>query len=68
MFPPREETLEGYESQFGVNHLSHVLLTHILLDNLKAASTPDFKSRIVNVSSVAHTNGMFINFDDLQCR
>lgn len=56
---PRQVTNEGFEQQIGVNHLGHFLLTHQLLDYLKA-STP---SRIVNISSIAHARG-FIDTSD----
>lgn len=46
-------TEDGYESTFAINHLAYFLLTHLLLDLLKA--TPS--SRIVNVSSNAHQSG-----------
>jgi protochlorophyllide reductase len=58
---PRAETPDGFEMQFGVNHLGHFALTGLLLDMLLA--TP--KSRIVSVSSGAHRIGDF-NFEDLQ--
>jgi NAD(P)-dependent dehydrogenase (short-subunit alcohol dehydrogenase family) len=60
MIPPREETADGFESQFGVNHLGHFALTGQLLPKLLA--TP--RSRIVTVSSTAHKAGK-IAFDDL---
>jgi NAD(P)-dependent dehydrogenase (short-subunit alcohol dehydrogenase family) len=63
MIPPREETAEGFESQFGVNHLGHFALTGLLLDKLRA--TPG--SRIVTVSSNAHKFGK-IDFDDVHAR
>lgn len=55
-------TEEGYEMQFGVNHLGHFYLTHLLLDTIK--STPD--SRIVNVSSKAHY-GVELDFERFRC-
>jgi NAD(P)-dependent dehydrogenase (short-subunit alcohol dehydrogenase family) len=50
----KERTLseDGYEMTFAVNHLSHFLLTNLLLDLLKKSDD----GRIVNVSSVAHQN------------
>ncbi len=54
-------TKEGYELQFGVNHLAHFLLTDLLLDLLKAAP----QGRIVNVASKAHYSGK-IDFDNLR--
>ncbi len=57
---PRQETVQGFERQFGVNYLGHFALTGALLPLLLA--TPG--SRIVNVSSIAHRHGR-INFDDL---
>lgn len=57
---PHWKTEDGFEMQFGVNHLGHFLLTNLLIDLLKK-STP---SRVVTVSSLAHVRGK-INFDDL---
>ena len=61
MAPPYGKTAQGFESQFGVNHLGHFALTGLLLDLILA--TPG--SRIVTVSSVMHRAGT-IDFDDLQ--
>jgi NAD(P)-dependent dehydrogenase (short-subunit alcohol dehydrogenase family) len=58
---PRRETADGFEMQFGVNHLGHFALTGHLLPHL--LKTPN--SRIVTISSMGHRFGK-INFDDLQ--
>ena len=58
--PTKETTEQGYEKQFGVNHLGHFLLTNLLLDKM----TSNEEARIVNVSSLAHV-GAKINFDDI---
>jgi protochlorophyllide reductase len=58
---PRAETKDGFEMQFGVNHLGHFALAGLLLDKLLA--TP--RSRMVAVSSMMHMIGN-INFNDLQ--
>lgn len=60
MAPPRQETGDGFELQFGTNHLGHFALTGCLVDKLLAAESP----RVVNVSSMAHRVGR-MNFDDL---
>src|SRR5262249_24690330 len=52
---------DGYEQTFAVNHLSHYLLTSLLIDRRRV--TPG--ARIVNVSSAAHRKGV-IDFRDLQ--
>ena len=61
MIPPYGRTVDGFESQFGVNHLGHFALTGLLLDRL--LQTPG--ARVVTVSSNAHHRGT-VNFDDLQ--
>ena len=58
---PKRTTTDGFEMQFGTNHLGHFALTGHLLGLLLA--TPG--SRVVNVSSFAHTFGK-IRFHDLQ--
>ena len=60
MVPPYSKTKDGFELQFGTNHLGHFALTGQLIDLIE--NTPD--SRIVNVSSAAHNYGR-INFSDL---
>lgn len=62
MYPPKQETSDGFELQFGTNHLGHFALTGLLLDRLSV--TPG--SRVVTVSSVGHKIRAAIHFDDLQ--
>ncbi|KAK3324438.1 hypothetical protein B0T19DRAFT_230508 [Cercophora scortea] len=52
--PTREETEDGFEGQLATNYLGHFLLFWLLKDTLLKSSTPDFNSRLVNVSSSAH--------------
>jgi NAD(P)-dependent dehydrogenase (short-subunit alcohol dehydrogenase family) len=59
--PARRLTEDGFEMQFGTNHLSHFALTGLLLPLLGRAEAP----RVVNVSSLAHRGGK-IDFDNLQ--
>lgn len=59
--PRRQTTADGFEMQFGTNHLGHFALTARLMPLLRRASGP----RVVSVSSLAHRTG-FIDFDDLQ--
>ncbi|WP_226005105.1 oxidoreductase [Natrinema salinisoli] len=60
---PRSETEDGFETQFGVNHLGHFALTGQLLAAL--ATDGDDPARVVTVSSGVHERGE-IDFDDLQ--
>ncbi len=60
MVPPLGKTADGFELQFGINHLGHFALTGLLLE--KITSTP--KARVVALSSVAHQQGK-IDFDNL---
>ena len=62
MAVPRRETADGFELQFGVNHLGHFVLTALLLDRLQQT---DGESRIATHSSAMHERGQ-IAFDDLQ--
>src|ERR1700761_6935642 len=59
--PRREFTADGFERQFGTNHLGHFALTGLLMPALLAAETP----RVVTVASLAHRNGK-IEWDNLQ--
>jgi len=61
MMTPRGRTEDGFELQFGTNHLGHFALTGLLLDRM--LQVPG--SRVVTVSSNAHRMGR-INFGDLQ--
>ncbi|MFD9075233.1 oxidoreductase, partial [Streptomyces lasiicapitis] len=56
MIPPHSRTAEGFELQFGTNHLGHFALTNLLL--------PRIRGRVVTVSSNGHKAGS-IDFDDL---
>lgn len=60
MMPPRQETTDGFESQFGVNHLGTFALTGLLLDKLSQGQMP----RVVITSSMAHRSGR-IDLDDI---
>jgi NAD(P)-dependent dehydrogenase (short-subunit alcohol dehydrogenase family) len=62
MFTPRQTTADGFELQFGTNHLGHFALTGLLLDRL----LPVPGSRVVTVSSNGHRIRAAIHFDDLQ--
>ncbi len=56
---PRETTVDGYEKTFAVNHLSHFLLAHQLLDALRRAAAPDRAARVVVVASNGHRRADF---------
>jgi NAD(P)-dependent dehydrogenase (short-subunit alcohol dehydrogenase family) len=56
MVPPLTRTSDGFELQFGTNHLGHFALTNLLLEHVTG--------RVVTVSSTAHRFGS-IDFDDL---
>lgn len=62
MYTPRQSTADGFEMQFGTNHLGHFALTGLMLPQLLAASG----SRVVTVSSIGHRIRARIHFDDLQ--
>ena len=54
-------TKEGFEIQFGVNHLAHFLLTNLLLDELEKSDA----ARVVTVTSMLHKKGI-IDYDNLR--
>lgn len=60
MVPPLQKTRDGFELQFGSNHLGHFALTGLLLPLLKKTTN----SRVVSISSIAHRGGS-IFFDNL---
>ena len=59
-----EETVDGIETTWAVNHLAYFLLTTLLLERLEAAPA----ARVVNVASDAHKFGGRLDFDDLESR
>lgn len=59
MQPPQQQTVDGFELQFGTNHLGHFMLNHLIFDLVSARS-----GRIVSVSSIAHRSAPGINFED----
>ncbi|KAI1428492.1 putative short-chain dehydrogenase [Xylaria sp. FL1777] len=61
---PEDRTVDGFETQFAVNHLAHFLLFQLLRPTLLSSSTPSFNSRVINVTSGAH-RGSAINLDNL---
>lgn len=62
MYPPKQSTADGFELQFGTNHLGHFALTGLLLKNLLSVDG----SRVVAVASIAHNIKAKIDFADLQ--
>ncbi|KAI0909104.1 putative short-chain dehydrogenase [Ustulina deusta] len=51
---PEGRTVDGFETQFGVNHLAHFLLLQLLRPTLLSSSTPSFNSRVINHSKTAN--------------
>jgi NAD(P)-dependent dehydrogenase (short-subunit alcohol dehydrogenase family) len=61
-YPKRQETVDGIELTFALNHLSYFLLTGLLLDLLHSAPN----ARIINVTSDAHRTARKIEFNNLE--
>ena len=67
MATPEGQTKDGFETQFGTNHLGHFLLFMLLEPTLLASAAPEFSSRVVSLSSSGHqTSGVL--FDDLDLK
>lgn len=66
-FPARKTTAQGFEAQFGTNHLGHFALTGLLLPVLlrPRSDKGNQPARIITVSSIAHRGGT-MDFSDLQ--
>lgn len=62
VWTPKQVTKDGFELQFGTNHLGHFALTGLLLDNLLSVRG----SRVVTLSSCCHRFRATIHFEDLQ--
>lgn len=60
---PEGKTVDGFESQFGICHVAHFLFFNLLKDTMLASSTPEFNSRVANVSSSGHAAGE-VQFDN----
>jgi NAD(P)-dependent dehydrogenase (short-subunit alcohol dehydrogenase family) len=60
MLPKRELTADGFETQFGVNHLGHFALGGLIADLVESAG-----GRFVSVASIAHRYSQGIRFDDV---
>lgn len=67
MAVPEAVTEEGYEVQFGTNHVGHALLTKLLLPTLlKTAALPQSDVRVISLSSIGHTAASGIAFSGLK--
>jgi len=62
MMTPKSTTKDGFELQFGTNHLGHFAFTGLLIDRVLAVPG----SRVVTVSSTGHRFARGVRFDDLQ--
>ncbi len=61
--PEYRLSAEGHEYHMATMHLGHYLLTHLLLDRLKASAP----ARIIQISSDAHKAGKGLDFEDMRC-
>lgn len=59
MMTPEGKTADGFELQFGTNHLAHFLLFQLLKPTLLASASPELGSRVICLSSVGHRGGAF---------
>lgn len=62
--PTLTRTKDGFETQFGTNHLGHFLLFQLVKPALLASSMPDFQSRVVSLTSIGHRRNT-VHFDNL---
>lgn len=64
-YPRRQLNDAGIEMHFATCHLGHFLLTHLLLERLKASARPGRQSRVLFISSEGHKACRGLDFDDL---
>jgi NAD(P)-dependent dehydrogenase (short-subunit alcohol dehydrogenase family) len=64
MAVPEGKTKDGFEMQFGTNHLAHFLLFQLVKDALLSTATAEFPSRVISVSSTGHRVSPVL-FDDI---
>jgi NAD(P)-dependent dehydrogenase (short-subunit alcohol dehydrogenase family) len=64
MYEKITRTEEGFEAQFGANHLGHFLFTSLIFPALRSAATPEVPSRVVTVSSLVVAYDAQIRWDD----
>ncbi len=65
VFSAYQQSADGYEMTFALNHISYYLLTHLLLDIIKLTAHEHGEARIINVSSSAHRNAA-LRLDNLR--
>ena len=65
VFADYQESVDGYEMTFALNHVSYYILTHLLLDLLIQTSQEQGEARVINVSSSAHRNAT-LRLDNLR--